>query len=405
VRRKTLRGLVLASAAVLSAAVTGCGSLKVTRIAAASQRPANVAIYVDVHDPSGNAVANLEEKNFRIYEDGKLLPPTKAKRVLLEPKNVGARFVQVLVDLSGPVVDSEDLPDLAATVGKFVDALADKQEVAVSVFDGNDEVAPFLGFGASADQIPGLVDGIRKFRPRTRNTNWNGAVFQGVHTLEEKLSESTVPQKSAALVIFTDRGTDLSHSVGVETVRQKVKDSPVQIYVIAVGEKVNTPEVNIVGRNGVFTSDNLKAYKRGFDEVAKKLTADIDGRYVFSYCSPKRKGDHKAEIEIVSPAGQGKVTYKFNAAGFKSGCSPKHRPTFTVETQPPPSPPAAAKASGGDDEEEEEDSGKPEKGERPARPEKADRAEKVERPEPAEAPPPPRPAKPSGPVRQIEDKE
>ena len=369
-----------AAAALVTA---GCGSLKVTKIAGATQRPANVAIYVDVHDPSGNAVPGLVEKNFRIYEDGKLIPPAKAKRALLEPKNVGAKFTLILLDLSGPVADSEDLPDLATTVGKVVETLSDKQQVAVSVFDGNDEIAPFLGFGAEGDQIPGLVKGLREFRPRSRNTNWNGAVFQGLHTLEEQLAGSTAPNKSAALVVYTDRGNDLAHSVGVETMKQKVKDSPVQIFAIGIGEKVNTPELNAVGRNGVFLSSNLKAYKKGFDEVTKKLTADTDGRYVLSYCSPKRKGDHKAEIEIVSPAGEGKVTYRFSAAGFKNGCTPRHRPTFSVEERPPPPPPPPG-AKEGDD--EEEDSGKPDKGETP---------QKAAAPDDADSPPPkPKPAKP-----------
>ena len=369
--------------AAAAVAAGGCGSLKVTKIAGATQRPANVAIYVDVHDPSGNAVPGLVEKNFRIYEDGKLIPPAKAKRALLEPKNVGAKFTLILLDLSGPVADSEDLPDLATTVGKVVETLSDKQQVAVSVFDGNDEIAPFLGFGAEGDQIPGLVKGLREFRPRSRNTNWNGAVFQGLHTLEEQLAGSTAPNKSAALVVYTDRGNDLAHSVGVETMKQKVKDSPVQIFAIGIGEKVNTPELNAVGRNGVFLSSNLKAYKKGFDEVTKKLTADTDGRYVLSYCSPKRKGDHKAEIEIVSPAGEGKVTYRFSAAGFKNGCTPRHRPTFSVEERPPPPPPPPG-AKEGDD--EEEDSGKPDKGETP---------QKAAAPDDADSPPPkPKPAKP-----------
>ena len=207
VRRKTLRVLILAGAASVGAMGSGCGSLKVTKIAGATQRPANVAIYVDVHDTSGNAVPGLEEKNFRVYEDGKLVPPAKAKRALLEPKAFGVKFTLVLLDLSGPMADSEDLPDLATAVGKFVEHLSEKQLVGVSVFDGNDEVAPFLGFGAEGDQIPGLVEGLRKFRPRNRNTNWNGAVYQGLHTVEEQLNASTVPQKSGALVLFTDRGT------------------------------------------------------------------------------------------------------------------------------------------------------------------------------------------------------
>jgi len=393
VAREIFRGLVLTSVAVCAAAAAGCGSLAVKKIAAVSQSPANVALYVDVHDGAGNAVPHLQEKDFRVYEDGKLLPAGKAKRALLEPKGLGARFVMVLVDLSGPVADSEQLPDLAAAVGKLVDRLSEREEVAVSIFDGNDEIAPFMGFGASSD---GLVESIRKFRPRNRKTNWNGAVYQGLHTLEEKLDQSTAPEKSAALVVFTDRGTDLAQNVGVETLRQKVQESPVQIYVVAIGDKVNEKEINAIGRNGVFLSSDLKSYKKGFDEVAKKLTSDVDGRYVFSYCSPKRKGDHKAEIEIVAPGGAAKVSYKFSAAGFKSGCSPKRPPSFAIEGKK--AAPAAPAKVGSEEEADDEDGGKPEK---MARPQKA--AERTsQEAEPDDAP---RPAKSASAPRQVRDDE
>jgi hypothetical protein len=379
VRRQTLR--VLGVAVALALAV-GCSSLKVAKIGAATQRPANVAIYIDVHDKSGGAVAGLQEKNFKVFEDGKLLDSKKAKRALLEPRVFGVKYTLVLLDLSGPIVDSEDLPELATTVGAFMERLSDRQQVAVSVFDGNDEVAPFVGFGAEGEQAQAMVAELRKFRPRSRNTNWNGAVFQGLHTLEEVLKESTAPEKSAALVVFTDRGNDLAHSVGVETLRQKTKDSPVDTYVIGVGEKVNTAEVNAVGRNGVFVSTSLKAYKKGFEEVGRKLTADTDGRYVFSYCSPKRKGDHKVELEIAAPAGSGKVSYKFSAQGFKNGCSPKKRPTFSAEQAKPAAPPPK-----GGKEDEEEEGGE----EEPAKAPKTSRSS----PPPAPPPPPPPAVKPA----------
>ena len=218
------------------------------------------------------------------------------------------------------MADSEQLPDLAGAVGKLVDRLSEREEVAVSIFDGNDEIAPFLGFGASSD---GLVESIRKFRPRNRKTNWNGAVYQGLHTLEEKLDQSTAPEKSAALVVFTDRGTDLAQNVGVETLRQKVQESPVQIRGRHRGQGEQAGDRTLSVAMACSSRATSECLKKGFDEVAKKLTSDVDGRYVFSYCSPKRKGDHKAEIEIVAPGGAAKVSYKFSAAGFKSGCSPE----------------------------------------------------------------------------------
>src|SRR5262245_15006800 len=112
-RTMRLRALYWSTAVVFAA---GCGSshgsLKVTKNAAAADPPANVAVYVDVKDKVGRPIPGLGEKNFRVYEDGKLVTTSKARRTLLEPKQFDVRYVLLLIDMSGPIVDSEDLPDL-----------------------------------------------------------------------------------------------------------------------------------------------------------------------------------------------------------------------------------------------------------------------------------------------------
>ena len=188
---------------------------------------------------------------------------------------------------------------------------------------------PFLGYGGTAETKK-VVEALRKFRPRSRNTNLNGAVYQGLHSLRDRLKEATAAQKSAILVVFTDRG-ELAHSVSPETLKQGLKETPAQIYVIGVGEQIHREELTALGRSGTFLSNNPKAYKKGFEEIAQKLTADADGRYVFSYCSPKRKGNHKVEVEAVTPHDRGRLMFKFNADGFTAGCTPK-----TAGPAPPP---------------------------------------------------------------------
>jgi hypothetical protein len=323
------RGLVLALAVLLLTPALGCGSgsLKVTKIAASAQRPANIAVYLTVMDKAGQPVDGLTVENFRIFEDGKLVPEAKAKRALLDPGIVGVHYSMLLVDLSGPMVDSEYLPDLADAVGKFIDKVGAGQDVAVSAFDGGEELAPFFGFGATSDTGK-VVEAIRKFRPRNRTTNLNGAVFQGLAALKEQLDKATAPQKSGSLVVFTDRG-DLAHSVNAQVLEQALKDTPVDVYVIGAGEKVKRPELAAIGHSGVFISNDPAAFKKGFDQVIGKLSAAGDGRYVFSYCTPKRRGDHELQIQVALPGDKGHLTHHFNAGGFKSGCSPKRRPTFS----------------------------------------------------------------------------
>jgi hypothetical protein len=111
--------------------------------------------------------------------------------------------------------------------------------------------------------------------------------------------------------------------VSPETLKQGLKETPADVYVIGVGENVHRDELTALGRSGTYLSFNPKNVKEGFAEIGKKLTADADGRYVFSYCSPKRKGNHRVEVEAVTPKDRGRVGFKFNADGFTSGCTPK----------------------------------------------------------------------------------
>ena len=345
--------VVLTSALVLAAVAVGCGgTLQVTKLGGSAQRPANVALYLSVMDKAGQPVGGLAVANFRVYEDKKLISETKGKRALLDTGIASSRSSLLLVDLSGPMVDSEDLPELAKAVGQFVDKVGASQSVAVSVFDGGDEVAPLFGFGANMETAK-VVEAVRKFRPRNRNTNLNGAVFQGLGALKEQLAAATTTEKGASLVVFTDRG-DLAHSVNPSVLEQALKDAPVDVYVIATGEKVSRPEIAAIGHSGIFISNDPKAFKKGFDQVTAKLATASDGRYIFSYCTPKRKGDHKLRLEIAVPGDTGDLTYEFSADSFKAGCSPKKRPSFSALTaaqkpKAPPSPPEAESDSNASD--------------------------------------------------------
>ncbi|HVV50110.1 MAG TPA: vWA domain-containing protein [Polyangia bacterium] len=338
--------LALGLGACLTSAVLGCGggTLKVTKLGASAQRPANIALYLSVFDKVGQPVGGLAVENFRVYEDKKLISATKGKRALLDTGIASSRFALLMVDLSGPIADSEDLPELARAVGAFVDKVGVTQSVAVDAFDGADEVAPLFGFGAKMETAK-IVEAVKSFRPRKRNSNLNGAVYQGLAALKAQMDQATATEKGGELVIFTDRG-DLSHTVNAAVLEQALKDTPVDVYVIAAGEKVSRPEIAAIGHSGIFVSNDPKAFKKGFEQVAAKLATASDGRYIFSYCTPKRKGDHELVLEVAVPGDSGRLSYKFDADSFKAGCTPKKRPSFSALTRPskPPPPSAAATA-------------------------------------------------------------
>ncbi|MDB4979407.1 MAG: hypothetical protein JWM82_159 [Myxococcales bacterium] len=303
------------------------GGLQVKQVTTVAQPPGNVAAYFSVYTKEGKPVTDLDVPNFKIFENDKLVSEKKAKRALLETKPVEAQYVLVLVDVSGPIVDGEDYPDLITGVGRFV-AAVEKQggEAAVSLFDGEDEVVPMLGFGAADSHA--ALEAARHFRPRNRNGNLHGAIVQGLDALEKQLSSATAPFRYATLVVVTDR-PDLAKKVPLETAKKRVAESPVDVELVGVGPKADRLQLApLASPGGLYISELPKDFGKGLTAISKKMSTDADARYLFSYCSNKREGHHKLTLVVETQDDRGRIVYDFDADGFRNGCSAKHRPLF-----------------------------------------------------------------------------
>jgi hypothetical protein len=338
VKKKILRltgsmGLCLTALAGLAALATlGCaggpgsgGSLKVKRIAAVAEPPSNVSAYFTVQTKTGEALTDLDVANFKVFEDNKLVSEKKAKRALLDSRPNEAQYVLVLLDVGGPMVDGEDFPDVVTGVGRLLDTASHTAQVAMSLFDGEEEIVPMLGFGASGEKA--AIEAVRHFRPRNRNSNFNGSLIQGLDILEKQLNNANAPFRYGTLVLITDRG-DLAKKVPPEFMAKRLAATPVGIHVIAVGPKVNPLEMQPIGKAGLFVSAEGKDFGKGITATAKKIEDATAGHYMFSYCSNKREGSHTLTLVVDTQEDRGRLIYKFRADGFHNGCGPKHRPTF-----------------------------------------------------------------------------
>jgi hypothetical protein len=322
----TLSTLVALAAGGCADGPGGGGNLRVKRISMVAQPPGNVAAYFSVYTKEGAPVTDLDTPNFKIYENNKLVSEKKAKRALLETRPVEGVYLLVLLDVSGPYVDGEDFPDIVTAVGHLVSTVEKTGEAAVSVFDGEDEIVPMLGFGASGEKA--ALESIRHFRPRNRNGNLHGAIVQGLDQLEKQLDTATAPFRYATLVVVTDR-VDIAKKVPLDTVKKRVAQTPVDVQIVAFGPKTNRPALEPLARpGGLFISEEPKDFTKGLVAIGKKLDDAANARYLFSYCTNKREGKPTLTLVIETPDDRGRIVYKFNAANFRSGCSAKHRPLF-----------------------------------------------------------------------------
>ena len=322
----TKRLLSLSLMMAVSAAAAGCGGLKLQLVDASVRKPSNVAVYFTVDTTSGEPVADLEPNDFHIYEDGKPVSTLESQQTILQQEIAAVHDTLLLVDMSGSVVGSGDMPALMSAASSFADRVGPYQKVAIYTFDGSPHINAVVPFGGN---VRAGVAALSRYRPRDPSTNLNGGVVEAVQVLARQLDAAPQPLRFGTLVVFTD-GTDRAHRVSDEDVKKTLDTAAFETFAIGVGAEVDQRELSAIGRSGMFASQNRADIARGFDEVANRIEAASRRFYLLSYCSPSRAGEHDVEVEAVAKGKRGRLAHHFNAAGFGPRCDPNQKPAFDV---------------------------------------------------------------------------
>ena len=304
----------------------GCAGLKLQLVDASVRKPSNVAVYFTVDTRGGEPVADLAPDQFHIYEDGQPVSVLQSRQTILQPEVAAIHYTLLLVDMSGSVVDSGDMPALIQAASSFAERVGPYQKVAIYTFDGSPHLTPLVGFGGN---IRGGIHVLATRRPRDPSTNLNGAVIEGVHVLHRQMESAPVPLRFGTLVVFTD-GTDRAHRASPDDVSRALDSAGFETYVIGVGQEVDRGQLSRIGRSGTFASRNRSDIQRGFDEVGARIEASSKHYYLLSYCSPSRAGHHQVEIEAVAHGRSGRLSHPFDAGGFGPNCDPNQKPAFDV---------------------------------------------------------------------------
>jgi hypothetical protein len=306
----------------------GGQKLDVKKIDASVKPPANVALYVKIAREGGEPVTLIAD-DFAVYEDGKLVK--KAKRALLPVNQAVDRFTMIALDFSGPLVDSEYLPILLEAVDGIVGKVGKQSRVGVAGFDG-EGLMVFVGF-EDEDPQAGL-QGLHKFRPRGRNVDLWGSFIAALDAVEDAMSKSPLRHRQASLILVTDR-RDKAQRLSPDQVSARIKKSTADVFVVGVGPEVSRDELEPLGKTGSYFVPHASEVDKPFAQLSERLEGKLLQDYLFSYCSPKRKGKHEVELRIISPRWKGSVEHQFSAKGFGKQCDPKMVPDFAAEGAAP----------------------------------------------------------------------
>jgi len=318
----------------------GCAGLKLQLVDHSVHRPSNVAVYFTVETRKGEPVANLTPQDFNIFEDKQPVSVLESKQTILNPEIAAIHYTLLLIDLSGSVVDSGEMPALIEAASTFGDRVGPYQKVAVYTFDGSPHLTQISGFGGN---VRAGVSGLGTRRPRDPSTNLNGAVIEGVKVLSQQMEHAPVPLRFGTLVVFTD-GTDRAHRASADDVTRTLDAAgPLfETYVIGAGQEVDAKQLSRIGRSGTFASQNRADVQRGFDEISARIEAASKKFYLLSYCSPSRAGEHEVEVEANAQGTSGRLAYRFNANGFGPNCDPNTKPAFDMKHPRQPMPEASS---------------------------------------------------------------
>lgn len=340
-QRRAARALVLATMALVTWFVVGCGGLNVRLINSAQKKPNNVWMFFTVDAGKDKPVGGLVAEDFEISEDDSVVSVFESKQTIQNPEVAAVMYTMLLVDMSGSITESGQADALADAAKSFADKVGKSQKVGVYAFDGSPQIHPIVPFTEAQGSVESGIEQLRKFKPKDPSTNLHGAVVEGLKTLKKELDKDKRPLKFGTLVVFSD-GADRAARVTRDQMKDEM-DKPdyenYEMFAIGVGAEKEIGEANLgeIGRNGTETATDRAKVKETFDRMASRLEAHMKRFYLLSYCTPARKGKHRVTVKAISkrePEGSGSVEYEFDAEGFgpPPDCDPKTPPAFDLKS-------------------------------------------------------------------------
>lgn len=339
--RGEFSGRARAYAALLVAApLAGCGifrHVEVQPLATAAQRPANVAAYVAVRDGE-TPLTELNAGNFRVYENEQLVPADQAQLTLLDPAQVAAHQVVLLIDMSAATTPQAKGVIAKAAQG-FVQKVTPREPVSVFAFDGGERLVPIAVLPRGDAQV--TMAALESYSARDPSRNLHGAVVAGLQKLETSLSQSGRLIRVGTLVVFAS-GPDVAGRVDSDKAHDAVWASPYDVIGVGVAEHADA--VEHVARRGLIRAQAPDTLPIAFEEAADLAIAELDKHYVVSYCSPARAGARRLRLEVSytnkdGAEHTGDFETDFDAKSFGPGCNSQTIPRFTLVPELRPEPP------------------------------------------------------------------
>jgi len=298
---------------------TSCAQFELRR--GFARTPSNIMLFFGVTDCNGNPLSGLSAADFEITENGEAVSPLESGQTILQRTLGYQLYSHVLLDTSDSVTQSGSLPALIEAVHQFINATVavdQNTQIAISLFDGQMNVVPLIDYSRDASALNDIVDTLTNYRAADPSTNLNGAIVQGLSSLDTVVSGSEAGLSLGSLLVFTD-GQDQTNYVSTQTALSAINSSAHSVFTIGFGNDIDESSLRSLGKTGFIQSQTGQELASAFTEVATQLKSRAESNYILGYCSPKRAGTNELALSIKDK--RGSLKYGFDATGFTTGCN------------------------------------------------------------------------------------
>lgn len=282
-------------------------------------QPSVVRIAFQLSSCNGAPLPGKLSEDFLITEDGTDVSMFESDQELVTDVRCFQLITVLLLDMSGSIRRSGNLPSLQQGATAFVETVSQDQTIAVYTFDGRERMQLLTNFTNDVNLLKAGIASLTDYTVVDRSTNLNGAIIDGLTILEAGLT-SLGPDglKDGSLVVFTD-GTDQATRRSDDDAIAKVQGSSHRVYTIGLGGEIDVNTLDLIGKDGLFFAPDEETLEQEFENAATAIRNAAQSNYILAYCSPKRAGTHILELSLREY--HGTATYEFPSDGFLGGCT------------------------------------------------------------------------------------
>ena len=282
-----------------------------------------VTVDVNVHDAEGRAVRNLQQKDFKLFADGKEQPLAFFH---IENRSGPTRPLAVVfaLDISGSMT-AEEIERLRGALQAFRERLSNHPAVfAVMAFGMH--VKTLQNFTAQPAKLDSTFDRLAR-EPNGLSTHTYDAVDDAIRLLVRHAPRTKEHRLLKRAVVVVTDGFPVGDTVEPKTVIERANNAEVSVYVVTLpsysrvmvsSERAPLPTpLDVSGLVEMTGGKSVYAREKDYEPLFRALAEEVTSSYVLAFYPPEELR-HDGKFHPIRVEGPGGMRLGQNRPGYQA---------------------------------------------------------------------------------------